>query len=309
LDKGDKDWNLELNLKDKSKVQYKKPFTKIFISKYKKEVPKILSSIFINDLKKDLSIYYTRIIDSSIRIDFNKEELKPFDLAITHSKEIKPLVVLGEHDKVNYKILCWIEPKKKYRDPRERGKIGWNIFMNDRLILVDDISSITGWSGERSEIPKYHQLYYQFRGIVMIESKDPQLLPINTTKNNFNIEHPIYHHIRQKMIETARPIIAYLRLKYKAEEVEDLEDEVENKVEHDGNNQNNPERKSIDKLKPNLKFSAPRLKKRKDTTRISFEKPKKDVDKIKRLYKLKSNPEVGEHTFNYFWSSEGLGDE
>ena len=308
-EKDDSDWNIPLDIKDKISLKGKKPFTKITVNKYKEEIPRILTTIFINKLKSDLSIYYTRFIEKDIQFVFNKVQVEAFDLEATYSKEIRPILIDEIYENVKYKIYCWVEPKADSRDVRVQEKNGWNIFMNKRLIMINDKSSVTGWSRENNELPNYHNIYNQFRGMVMIESSDPSLLPINTTKNNFNLEHPFYHHIKKRMIETARPIITYLSNKYNRDKIDNVDREIDQEINKDIVDKKELKTTPIDDLKPQSKFNPPKLKKKPDTAKIIFERPQKKVDKVKQIYNLRSNPEVGAYTFDYFWSSEELENE
>jgi len=44
-------------------------------------------------------------------------------------------------------------------------------------------------------------------------------------------------------------------------------------------------------------------------TTISFKKPKRQVDIMKKVLGVRTNWEIGEKTFDYFWESEGLNEE
>ncbi|MCX6174968.1 MAG: ATP-binding protein [Ignavibacteriales bacterium] len=309
--KDDDDWDIPLDFKDNISLKGKKPFTKITISKYKEEISRILTTIFINKFKNDLSIYYTRFIEKEIQFVFNNEQIEAFDLEATYSPEIKPIFIKESYDNVKYKIYCWVEKKtdSRSRAVKIQEKNGWNIFMNKRLIMINDKSLVTGWSGQKYELPNYHNIYNDFRGIVMIESSDPGLLPINTTKNNFNLEHPFYHYIKQKMVETARPIITYLSNKYNRDKIDNVDREIDQEIKKDKDDEKKLETKFIDDLKPQAKFNPPKLKKKTDLIPISYKRPLKQIEKIKQTYHLKSNKGVGEYTFDYFWNFEGLKDE
>ena len=196
-----------------------------------------------------------------------------------------------------------------------RGGRGWNVFMNDRLILPDNTNDVTGWSGRKAELPKYHQIYHNFRGLVFLTTKDPFKLPINTAKNAFDREHEIYHYLLNKMVETARPVTNYLSKKY--DEPKNKVDENESKlfdiVEKDKlSSKKKIKRLSIDKINKSSSFKAPTVTskgvKQKMTT-IAFEKPKVIVDKVKSYLKVRSNSEVGSQVFDYYVNEEGLKDE
>lgn len=302
------DWDVPLITKNGTFT--KKTFTRINITKYRDNISRILDTKFINDLNDRLSIYYTRFIEKNqIKFTFNNNSIKPFDLAPAMSKEYEPANLIDKYDDIEIKITCWIEPRSKPRESRELGKQGWNIFMNDRLILIDDISPITGWSGIKSELPKDHPIYYEFRGIVFLISPDPGKLPLNTTKNGFNLENPAYHYVKQKMVATARPLITYLSKKYDETKIRDQEAEIEKEINNESKQQTDPKRMSIDEFKTSQTFKSPPPKPKPDIITISYKKPRKRVEKIMERYDKKRPIEVGELTFDYFWNFEGLDDE
>ena len=86
--------------------------------------------------------------------------------------------------------------------------------MNERLVIFDDTSEDTGWTGGQPFLPKFHSIYNQFRGVVFLNTTNPSELPINTYKNGFNKESKIYHYLLNLMVKVARPFIDFQSDKY-----------------------------------------------------------------------------------------------
>jgi hypothetical protein len=195
------------------------------------------------------------------------------------------------------------------------GKRGWNVFCNKRLILAEDTTETTGWSGQ-SELPNFHPIYNEFRGIVFIDSDDPSKLPLNTRKTGLDTDTPIYDYIRNKMILTARPLVDHLSNKY--DEDKATLDDIENKIqETEIKGKTEVERSdikvkylSLDEVSVGSVFRAP--SKPKPTIRMSnikYKKPKKLVEKVKKYLGVRTNEEVGEETFDRFIDLEEIEDE
>ncbi len=302
LKKPDNDWILEGTSSESSLKKSEKPYTKITIDNFRKEALETFTSTFEEKLKTTISRYYTMFSQKN-QIEFflnDKEPIQSLKLNISISKELKPAIRTYSQDGVNVKIQTWIEPST---DARSGGHQGWNIFMNNRLILMDESSEKTGWTGERKELPKMHPIYNQFRGNVFLDSKDPSKLPINTMKNDFNFENPIYVELKRKLCETARPLIDYLSKKY--EKVDEKESQtiatILKQEAYKG-------LKEIDAttLNRSQKFKAPQIKKIDNMVTISYKKPIIIVEKVKEHLSLKNKNEAGSLTFDYFVQNEEL---
>jgi len=284
-----------------------KPYTKIEIDILNEEAIESFNADFETKLKETIQKYYTRFIDKGLTFKVNNEVLEGYPLNVEYSDDYKPIKKVFKLEDVEITFICWIQPKK---ETREKGNTGWNIFMNDRLILDNDVSENTGWRGKKPYLPGYHPIYNQFRGIVFLKSNNPNLLPMNTSKNNFNIESFIYNKLVIEMCEFARPIISFLNEKYKKEK-DDI-DEKENTIYDSKEDNDNIKTDSLENADYENEFKPLKKKKKKKApqmTTISYKRLKKDVDLLKELYAVKSNEKVGQLTFSYFWENEGLDDD
>ncbi len=267
---------------------------------------------FINIIKQSIHITYAYFISTGIDFYVNEEKIEPHKIEVRVDENYKPTKIKDSHDGVDIEITCYIVPKEA-RTPKEPGQRGWNVFFNKRLILVDDTTSTTGWTGEKGELPKYHNIYNEFRGIVFVQSEDPSRLSLNTQKTGVDQETPIYNYIRNLMIKTARPLIDYLSRKYD-EEKENLDsiEEKMKKTEVEGEEKENTGTKllPLEAIEVGSVFKAPaRSEPSIKMANISYKKPEKLVKKLKGYLKVSANKDVGEKTFDYFIDLEGIKDD
>jgi len=317
---GKDEWNLKLTETSKTKLKNgEKAYTNIKVKNLRYETKETFTPVFETKLKKKIEIYYSRFIqDDRINFYINDEEQRGFEIKVKSSNDIKPVKDASVYDGVKITIFCWLDLKKdQKRMVKEPGHQGWNIFMNERLVIFDDTSEDTGWLGKRPFLPKFHSIYNQFRGVVLLNTNDPSKLPINTSKNGFNKEGKIYHHLLNRMAEVARPIIDFLSYKYneQKEKINKKEVELLVTIDNDNKKEGGIIETSIDntEIEYQSKFTPPEQKieprpKIVQTT-ISFKKPMKQVDIMKKVLKVRTNCEVGEKTFDYFWESEDLNEE
>ncbi|MEW5923652.1 MAG: ATP-binding protein [Candidatus Zixiibacteriota bacterium] len=298
-------WELPIEISLGSKLKRgEKPYTRLIITELYPETKDAFTVKFQDDFKKTTQIYYTLFIQNNIDIIINEEKQKHFEISIITPIGFQPAIYKEKYSDILITIICWIEPTLVSRLKKTKGHIGWNIFMNNRLILSDDVSETTGWTGSRAELPKFHSIYNEFRGIVLLETNNPHKLPINTSKNGFNQESAAYIKIKNLMSNTARPLIDYLSKKYKVsksrieEQTDILEDTIEAAAESTKTTAlalHNIPRKSA--------FRHPPLKTSTTTqmTTITFQTEKNKVDTIKKIIKVKSNWDVGVKSFDYYY--------
>ena len=308
------DWTLPLSTTSgKSKLKPKqKPYTRIKIPELNEEIIEAFTTKFENELIKLMQIYYTRFLDNKIDIKVNEVNLSQSPIDITIPNDSKPASYIGKYEKLNIRIICWLELKENIkRSKKAKVAKGWKVFMNERLVLLDNTTVQTGWTGNSSQLPKYHSIYNEFRGIVLLNSNTPSSLPINTTKNGFDTENKTYEYVLEKMIETSRPIINFLTTKYDKEkrEVDKNEKNIEDHLM--STRKISTKKFSIDSLNKNQEFKPPS---RYISLQIpwngmeviKYTKPKRLIDAVKKKLKVNSNEEVGSKTFDYYLDLEEI---
>jgi hypothetical protein len=292
-----------------------KPYTKIVVTDlYDNIKDKFNLTSFINSIKEAIHITYAFFITEHIDFYLNNDiKIPPFVIKARSDELYKPSKYQGHFEDVDFEIICFIDPKEG-RTTKELGKRGWNIFFNKRLILAEDTTGITGWSGA-PDLPKYHPIYNAFRGTVFISSEDPSKLPLNTSKTGLDTETSTYDYIRNKMIKTSRPLIDYLSRKYNEEKY--TLDEIEEKVVAEEESKTVEKEESVeanyvplDEIEVGSEFKAPEEQKPKiKMSNIYYKRPEKLVKKVKQNLKADSLKEVGEKTFDYYVDLEEIENE
>jgi hypothetical protein len=72
-------------------------------------------------------------------------------------------------------------------------EFGWTITCNDRSVIVRDTTYRTGWEG------KFHSEFYGFCGEVQFISRQPSLLPWDTTKSDVDLHNLAYQQALEEM--------------------------------------------------------------------------------------------------------------
>lgn len=262
---------------------------------------------FIQNLERELSTAHVLSMDNGLAISINQIPLNIKPLNFLRSTDLTPAykelkIEVGKKDdkpeikSVDVKIYVGLSDS----DP---NKAGWYIFCNGRMILEHDQTETTGWSGG-SKIPKFHNQYARFRGLVFFDSDDAGELPWNTTKTGVDEDSPIYQHVRLKMIDMMRPIIKFLNdLKAEKSEADDSDLEgtpLETVL-------SSAEEVKYVEVEKSDKFSAKKPPKKTETQKVNRIMYYKPVDKVQRVQKelgAKNFKEVGERTFDYFFNME-----
>ncbi|WP_127508599.1 ATP-binding protein [Paenibacillus humicus] len=183
----------------------------------------------------------------------------------------------------------------------EPEKAGWYVYCNGRLILEADKTEVTGW---KDGIPRFHNQFARFRGYILFDADDPKVLPWNTTKTGLDVSSKSFIVARQEMLNLMRPIIDFLNK---------LESEKKNK-EDDSPTQleiilDQATTVEVDKIKTEQVFIAPQPKPEPkiikiEMGKIRYEKPKEELEIVKKKLKAKTYTEIGEKTFDYFFKME-----
>ncbi len=261
---------------------------------------------FIKRLSDEISNAHLLNLNNGISITLNaipigyepmkfiqSDDLKSVHREITYDKEKNPVKV---------KIYAGLSRREK-----EDG--GWYIFCNGRMVVRADQTNLTVWGEEGT--PKYHPDFAYFRGMVYFDSDDSSLLPWTTTKTGIDSDNEYYRSIKREMIIITQPFTKFLRRR--AEEKKQFDnDEIEDNPLN-ALIDNAKEEVLIENSKTTDTFIFPDIIKPK-IPRIRFQtiQYKKTIDlaqKVKDHLHACTWKEVGENTFDYFVTYEGLDDE
>ena len=171
---------------------------------------------FIQNLNRAIQSSYSLIIEKGFEICVNGTPItaNPTQLLISE-KGIKPFVYERQYDDVSVKLIIGfyapilsddeIDEINDFR--RTTADAGWTIICNDRVVLYNDKTHLTGW-GEAG-VPNYHTQFIGIRGIVFFQSNNPKNLPMTTTKRGVDLASPIYADVKEHMREGLKMFTSY----------------------------------------------------------------------------------------------------
>lgn len=192
--------------------------TKIEISKLREQIGSNFnqnSSNFLTDLGEQISSFFALIIQKGFAVYLNDNPIKPVDIlllmqaaeSIRRGPAIAPYIFRGRFQGVTmlmsvgfYRSLAG---EKELDDERRvvgsSEHAGWTIVCNDRVILHADKSSKTGWG--LSNVPRYHNQFISICGVVTLESKHSDRLPLTTNKRGLDTTSDIYVFMLNQMMD------------------------------------------------------------------------------------------------------------
>lgn len=197
----EKNWDFQYTLLDTPSI--KEGETKITITKIREEAKELLAdSKFQNNLAQEVSAAYFKKIHGGLKININGNHIKSDELTIKSSDELscikKHLVIDG----VEVTIYCGVSD-------REWDEGGWYVVCNDRLVAQANQAETTGWGINGN--PKYHADFAYFRGLVEFSSQDSSRLPWTTTKTGVDEDRKIYKAALHHMSVAMKPVLTFLR--------------------------------------------------------------------------------------------------
>lgn len=260
---------------------------------------------FKTELVKELEEAHQESLDSGLTITLNGIPLRTRPLTLLQADELKPVAhsrTIPVKDKGDVNVRIYVGVAKS--DPVAAG---WYVFCNGRLIVGADQSAVTGW-GDTAEkgIPRYHGQFSRFRGFIFFDADDPLLLPWNTMKTGIDTDSPRFRAVRLDMTRLMRPVIDFLNK---------LDGEKAKYPDDDGPLQTvvrSGKDVRLSDLPDNDKFlwpkPTPAPKSSGDATLIKYSRPANKIKAVKAAIGARSNKEVGEKTFDYYFQAECDGD-
>jgi hypothetical protein len=250
---------------------------------------------FRNRLREELEAKHERSLEKGLRATLNGANLEGCPPRLLSSTNLAPAHVRrrdmrGSSTPVSVELYVGISDS----DPSAGG---WYVYCNDRLVLEADQTKTTGW-GERGVTPRYHNQYARFRGYALFDCDNAGLLPWNTTKTGMALDNSLYQSVRQRMVGLMVPVKKFL---------DDLKKE-EQLAKITGRR---PLAKVVEST-PAVALSGiplsrcfrppetPTARVAPKTGTISYRKPLDEIDRAKKMLKVRSRREVGERTFDYY---------
>ncbi|MGZ5444262.1 MAG: ATP-binding protein [Thermoanaerobaculia bacterium] len=254
---------------------------------------------FLARLKLEIEQAHIDSMRRGLSISVNAYPLTLRILELLQSPSIRPAVrefdISVAEDRPSIRINLYAGISES--NPREAG---WYVFCNARLILNADQSSLTGWGADSEQaIPKYHNQFARFRGYAFCDSVDASLLPWNTTKTGVDSDSLVYQRLLQSIISVTRPVIDFLNA---LDAEKGTDDPVLSPIVADAVPTRIAEVSGSSVFEVRVATAAPQAP-RPDPT-ISYRRDRERVNAVRAALGVKSNREVGERTFDYFYDLE-----
>lgn len=315
--KDDSNWHLPLNDTDD---QNSSNGTVIDVSEIRDGVKlQFGSQDFIDDLHKIISTHFSYIIAKGLEINVNGALILPIISITKFAKDfsnkkdgIAPFIYENNIDGVHVDVAIGfyrsLSTEKEEQDEQDGKSVseraGITIICNDRVVLHNDKSHITGW-GEAG-VPRYHTQFIAISGVVVFQSNNPSKLPLKTTKRGVDSSTQIYSIVKEKIREGIKTFTDFtnrwkkaskedLSLYFRSEETQSAPSiTLSGKVKSD--EWKNVRRDGGRVFKPNL----PVPKETDPVERVIFTKKKSEIIAVSEYIFEETRPtsQVGEYCFD-----------
>lgn len=220
----DQSWDLPMEMTEEF---LEEPGTVVAVRSLKPEIATQLGTkSFQTELAQEIEALYSYIMEKGLEIYVNNKPVKARPIVLqwegvkklTNQKTeaVAPYLYEGKEEDVEVKIAVGFHRRQPSTDEienaeggkrRKRDTAGWTIVCNDRVVMANDKTILTGW-GE-SGVPKYHPQYIAISGIVEFRSNDARKLPLTTTKRGIDASSELYLHVKERMREGMRIFTTY----------------------------------------------------------------------------------------------------
>ncbi len=297
------DWDFVFDEYEEKKMNIKDVGTEITVSELHKDIKEnFKKENFASELREEIRLEHSFNINNGLSIKINNAKLKARFLQLYESSFLKAAHWKNHYSKIaplDIEIYAGISSANS-----DEG--GWYLFCNDRLIVGHDQTELTGW-GEKYPmiIPKYHTQFNRFRGYTFFNSENTIALPWNTSKNSVDKDSNLYKFVRLQMIEMMRIVIDFLN-KVHIENGRFQRNQIPEKELQEIINESTLT--PFNQVSCADSFTYPEFKLTKTKApldvRISYTKPKEQVEMIKKAIKISKPKEIGEYTFDYTFKRE-----
>lgn len=255
-------------------------------------------SSFSNSLIEYIERFRTLAVENGLEISINGMPITFSTEKILKTDKIIPYSKSETIGSVTIKVIAGIAPKGFPKNA------GWYVYCNGRLVVFADQTSLTVW-GEDG-VRNYHPSLAFFRGFVFFESQELGELPWNTTKTNVDSSSKYYIYAKTMMRE------ATIQVLNKSQPIidGDIPEEVEKAIFTSNSfalSTTNIASITQNQSDFSLEFSG--IKVIEPMTSISFKKPSKLVEIMKKSMHVSTNKEVGIRAFDYYFKRECDDDE
>lgn len=255
--------------------------------------------LFASRLSKEIASRHDSFLRRHLNIKINGQSVVGTEVTFKYIPRLLVPIHIEAKNGASYRIFAGVSDS----DPLLAG---WYVYCNGRMVVKADQTELTGW-GELGvpaggpKIPKFHHQFARFRGCTYFDSDDPRELPWKTTKDGLDVELPLYQRVKLQMQIVARPVINFLN---------ELDREIDEPNEEkrvltrllSGAPSNLPSELPVSETF--LYTKPPPRPKPPETVRIQFDRPKQQVERMKRCLRVTSAKAVGERIFDWYLENE-----
>lgn len=217
----DRNWNLPLRF---VKPPLKEPGVVINVEDLRPTVSQTFSKVgssFSDTFTSLVAQHYGFIINKGFKVSVNGVDVKPVPMSLLWDTKdsgkdgLAPYLYSASLDGVDIRLAVGFYDQMLSEDEVEEAQIskrstedaGWTVICNDRVVVHNDKSRITGW-GEAG-VPSYHTQFVGISGVVYFQSNDAWKLPITTTKRGLDTSSEIYLYVKDFMREGLKKFTTY----------------------------------------------------------------------------------------------------
>lgn len=277
-------------------------------------------------LREQLRLRHQAAIDLGLKIKLNGETLTGLSPALMSGKLFKPIrrsfVIEDTAGSVMVELIAGIvrsdrrdsaENDGRAENFRRATEAGWWVFCNNRLLLVADKSTDTGW-GNGAAV--YHPQYRLFRGYVYMSALETSLLPWNTTKTGIDSDSRVWRKVQSHMVSALVDVQAVLnRLKTEREQQPGPDDEGFLEFDYDESPYidalaeaepvliKNLERRESMEL-PTIPKNNKAKKRKTILQRLQYDVPRDQYEKAMQTHRFGTAAQLGRRCFDYFYKNE-----
>lgn len=297
------DWNFTGETIEEGDPQctLQEPGTRIRISDLNEDPSENFGDeLFISKLRDHLISEFSMFLNRELEIILNNEALGYSPLEMLQDDEFQPASQTFTFEQEGADVEVDIRAGLGEPDP---DNAGWYVFCNGRLVLKANQSEETGWG---DPLPKYHNDFARFRGMINFKSSDPGALPWNTTKTDINPDSGVYQRGKQKMVSITRPVFNFLRDVSNQKDDMNLEYGESSPIEQRIESGDYVDITSIDTTQEG-DFTAPdpeEVEEEDEVGHINYSRSKDRIEQIQDELGVETYKDVGVETFEYFYSDQ-----
>jgi hypothetical protein len=201
------DWSFEIDAPSQTLAENG---TQILITSLHDKVSDAFSdseNYFFEQLRSDIETHFAYLMQKGFKIYINDHEIRPKPINLIFSDKIEPYLFTLEYEGVTVKAIIGFrgapptdeDLEEEIKEKRRSHDAGWTVICNDRAVLVNDKTRITGWGDP--PVPAYHTQFINITGVIEFSSNNANLLPLTTTKRGIDGNSEVYLAVKNFMKE------------------------------------------------------------------------------------------------------------